>query len=106
MGRDGTAATDQYKGREEADASAVRHGLLDEHQECYRDHGGNVHDAERDEDEEQHPAAAHAVEAMRQAHADRTAASIAPPGHHERKRGAAVTQADVLQGRELVEPGE
>src|SRR5258708_23010598 len=79
-------------------------GLLGEDSVRSSRHGGDIHDAEREQDDEQEPATAEAISTMQQSHAQRARSTVAPRYHDEGDRRAALREAQVLQRRELVEP--
>ena len=85
---------------------AARRDLLDQHEERERGDPEQVHHAADEEQRHQDPAAAEAVEAVQEPHPERAARAGTEACREETRGRAAVIEAGVLPGRELVEAGE
>lgn len=96
---------DQPSARKLADLPTKGQRFFSEDQRGEERHHRKIHEAERKEDHKQEPAATETVDSMLQPHTEGSTIPIMPAAKNELHRRAAFRQADVLQGRELIETG-
>lgn len=91
----------------ESPAQSVPPGkrFFDEHHEREDRHPQEIHDAEREGDGHERPAASEAVQTMGEPDAKRPATAMPPVGEQITYRGAAVAKAGALERRELKQAG-
>ena len=87
-------------------APAEGQDLLRKDDQRQQQHPGQTHDPRGHQHRKQGPATAETVEPVDDAHLEGATVAFAPVLHYEPKRAAAVVEADALEGRQLVEPGQ
>src|SRR6516225_1925071 len=102
-------APDESAGRDHRDTGyprnerARRCELFHKDEDRHRSHPDEIHNAHHEEHAHQRPATAEAVRTVLDPHAQRAERPIAPAGHQESERAAAVRQARGFQRRELID---
>lgn len=98
--------SNQSSAHNSAEQAPAWQGFLSKDQRTYERHHCQVHDAKWKEDHEQEPTTAEAIDTMFQAHTEGSAIAIMPGSQNELEGGAALRQADVLEGRKLIGSGQ
>jgi len=99
------AKTGAPMGARTASRTALRQRFLRQNEQRDRRHSDDVHHPEREENGEEQPAAAKAIEAVEQPHPESAPKTAAPRSHDEADRVAAARQTERLPRGELVDAG-